>query len=149
MRNLTRKVTILALIALFIVPQAYSFSPVDDEKELTSLAEGFALAMSKKDKEWMEINLTSECMTHVPTGESINKQSTIQAFTGAVYDIKKSSVGNKSFGITEMEAVGSADYTVEGSVSGGDDISGTYKLSFKFKKTDAGWKISEILINGQ
>lgn len=144
-----RKVTILALIALFIVPQAYSFSAVDDEKELTSLADGFALAMSKKDKEWMDANLTNECMTYMPTGESINKQTTIQAFTGAMYDIKKSSVDSKSFGITEKEAVGSADYTVEGSTSGGDDISGTYKLSFKFKKTDAVWRISEILINGQ
>ncbi|MGB4400270.1 MAG: hypothetical protein WBJ10_12940 [Daejeonella sp.] len=147
--RLIQKVIILVLIVLFVGPQAYSNLIIDDEKELTSLADGFALAMSKKDKEWMETNLTGECMTYMPTGESINKQSTIQAFTGAVYDIKKSSVGNKSFGITEMEAIGSADYTVEGSVSGGDDISGTYKLSFKFKKTDAGWKISEIQINGQ
>lgn len=147
--RLIQKVIILVLIVLFVGPQAYSNLIIDNEKELTSLADGFALAMSKKDKEWMETNLTGECMTYMPTGESINKQSTIQAFTGAVYDIKKSSVGNKSFGITEMEAIGSADYTVEGSVSGGDDISGTYKLSFKFKKTDAGWKISEIQINGQ
>lgn len=149
MASLIRKGTILMLIALFLVPQAYSFSAPDDEKELTTLTDGFALAMSKKDKEWMDANLTKECMTLMPTGESIDKQSTVQAFTGAIYDIRKSSVGNKSFSVSEMDAVGSADYTVEGSVAGGDDISGTYKLSFKFKKTDSGWKISEILINGQ
>jgi hypothetical protein len=137
------------VIALLFILPAFSFAKIDDQKELAELADGFAVAMSKKDKVWMETNLANECMTYMPTGESVNKQSTIQAFTGAIYDIQKSSAANKSFTVTEQQAGGSADYTVEGSASGGEDISGTYKLSFKFKKTEAGWKISEILINGQ
>lgn len=148
MRGLIIRGTGLIMIALLFVSQAFSFPQPDDQKDLAILADGFALAMSKKDKVWMDANLTSECMTYMPTGESVNKQSTIQAFTGAIYDIQKSSAANKSFMITEQQAGGSADYTVEGSASGGTDISGTYKLSFKFRKTELGWKISEILING-
>ena len=149
MRGFLKKSTGLLVIALLFVSQSFSFSRVDDQQDLATLADGFALAMSKKDKAWMDANLTNECMTYMPTGESANKQSTIQAFTGAIYDIQKSATSNKSFMVTEMEAGGSADYTVEGSASGGSDISGTYKLSFKFKKTESGWKISEILVNGQ
>lgn len=149
MRGLLIKSTGLIMIALLFVCQAFSFSLADDQKDLATLADGFAVAMSKKDKVWMDANLTSGCMTYMPTGESVNKQSTIQAFTGALYDIQKSSAANKSFVVTEQQAGGSADYTVEGSASGGTDISGTYKLSFKFQNTESGWKISEIQINGQ
>ena len=149
MRGFIQKSTGLLVIALLFVSQTFSISRVDDQKDLATLTDAFALAMSKKDKAWMDANLTNECMTYMPTGESVNKQSTIHAFTGAVYDIQKSATSNKSFMVTEMEASGSADYTVEGSESGGSDISGTYRLSFKFKKTELGWKISEILVNGQ
>ena len=137
------------MIALLLFTPAFAFSRIDDQKDLAALADGFALAMSKKDKTWLDANLTNECMTYMPSGESINKQTTIQAFTGAVYDIKKSSAANKSFMVAEMDAGGSADYTVEGFGSEGGEIKGTYKLSFKFKKTELGWKIAEILINGQ
>ena len=149
MRRFITKSTGLLVIAVLFVSQTFSFSRVDDQKDLSTLADGFALAMSKKDKVWMDANLTNECMTYMPTGESINKQTTIQAFTGAIYNIKKSSTANKSFVVSEKDAGGSADFTVEGSGSNGGEISGTYKLSFKFKNTETGWKISEILINGQ
>ena len=149
MRVLIKKSISLVLIVLLFVSQAFSSAEIDDQKDLGALADGFALAMSKKDKVWMDTNLTNECMTYMPTGESINKQTTIQAFTGAIYDIKKSSTANKSFVISEKDAGGSADFTVEGSGSNGGEISGTYKLSFKFKNTETGWKISEILINSQ
>lgn len=149
MRGFIKKSTSFVVITLLFVSQTFSFTRADDQNELATLADGFASAMSKKDKVWMDANLTSECMTYMPTGESVNKQSTIQAFTGALYDIQKSSAANKSFLITDQQAGGSADYTVEGSASGGTDISGTYKLSFKFKKTESGWKISEIMIGGQ
>lgn len=138
----------LIIIALFFVCQVFSLTRADDQKDLSTLADGFALAMSKKDKGWMNTNFTSECMTYMPTGESVSKQLTIEAFTGTVYDIQKSTATNKSFMVTEQQAGGSADFTVEGSASGGADISGTYKLSFKFKRTESGWKISEILIHG-
>ncbi len=137
------------LITLLIFSQAFSFSVRDDQKDVAALADGFAVAMAKKDKMWMDTNFTNECLTYVPSGQTLNKQATIQAFTGGVYDIKKSTAENKSFMISDKDAGGSADYTVEGTMPDGNDISGTYKLSFKFKKTDAGWKISEILVNGE
>lgn len=136
------------LLALVIVSNSFAFSIADDQKDLTALADGFATAMAKKDKAWMEANFTNECITYSPSGEQLNKQATIHAFSGGVYDISKSSANNKSFKVADKDAGGSADYTVEGNMSG-NDISGTYKLSFKFKKTDAGWKVSEILIHGE
>lgn len=148
MQSSLRKITGAILLVLFIVSSAFSFSVADDQKDLTAIADGFAMAMSKKDKGWMEANFTNECITYAPSGEQLNKQAAISAFSGGVYDITKSSASNKSFMVADKEAGGSADYTVEGSMSG-NDISGTYRLSFKFKRTDTGWKISEILINGQ
>lgn len=136
------------LLALVIVSNAFSFSLADDQKDLVAIADGFATAMSKKDKTWMEANFTNECITFSPSGEQLNKQSMIHAFTGGIYNISKSSANNKSFKVEDKDAGGSADYTVEGDMSG-NDISGTYKLSFKFKKTDTGWKVAEILIHGQ
>lgn len=130
-----------------IFSQAFSFSAVDDKEDLAALADGFAVAMSKKDKAWMGVNFTDDCITYAPQGQTLNKQTTIHAFTGGVYDIKKSSADNKSFMVAGMDAGGSADYTVEGIMPDGNDISGTYKLTFKFKKAAAGWKISEILVN--
>lgn len=143
-----RKTLGATLLGLFIVASAFSFSVADDQKDLTVIADGFATAMSKKDKAWMEANFTEDCVTYAPSGEQLNKKATIHAFSGGVYDITKSSASNKSFMVADKEAGGSADYTVEGSMSG-NDISGTYKLSLKFKKTETGWKVSEILINGQ
>lgn len=136
------------LLALLIVSNAFSFSFADDQKDLAAIADGFAAAMSKKDKAWMEANFTNECITYAPSGEQLNRQATIHAFSGGVYDIRKSSANNKLFKIDNKEGSGSADYTVEGDMSG-NDISGTYKLSFKFKKTDSGWKVAEILIHGE
>ncbi len=136
------------LLALLFVSNAFSFSFADDQKDLAVIADGFAAAMSKKDKAWMEANFTNECITYAPSGEQLNRQATIHAFSGGVYNIRKSSASNKSFMVADKDAGGSADYTVEGTMSG-NDISGTYKLSFKFKKTGTGWKVSEILINGE
>ncbi|SKB68410.1 nuclear transport factor 2 family protein [Daejeonella lutea] len=135
-------------LALAIVSNAFSLSIADDQKDLSAIADGFAVAMSKKDKAWMEANFNNDCITYSPSGEQLNKQATIYAFSGGVYNISKSSANNKTFKVTDNDAGGSADYTVEGDMSG-NDISGTYKLSFKFKRTDTGWKVSEILIHGQ
>ncbi len=142
-----RKILGATLLTLFIFSTAFSFSVADDQKDLAAIADGFAAAMSKKDKAWMEANFTNECVTYAPSGEQLNKKATIHAFSGGVYDITKSSASNKAFMVADNDAGGSADYTVEGTMSG-NDISGTYNLSFKFKKTDSGWKVSEILING-
>lgn len=139
----------LGAIMVILLVVSHAFSAVDDKEDLAVLADGFATAMSKKDKIWMDANFTNECVTYVPSGQTLNKQATIQAFTGAVYDIKKSSADNKSFMVAGADAGGSADYTVEGTMGDGNDISGTYKLSFKFKKAVNGWKISEILVNGE
>lgn len=136
------------LLVLVIVASGFAFPVADDQKDLTAITDGFAAAMSKKDKAWMEANFASECITYSPSGEQLNKQATIHAFSGGVYNISKSSANNKTFKVTDRDAGGSADYTVEGNMSG-NDISGTYKLSFKFKKTDAGWKVAEILIHGE
>ena len=43
-----------------------------------------------------------------------------------------------------------ADFNVEGvgKVNGGEmDITGSYRFNLKFKKSDIGWQISEIVIN--
>ena len=141
----------ILFVVLLTASQAFSFFLVDDKQDLDGLADGFAIAMVKKDKAWMEANFTNACVTITQNGETPDKALTIKAFCGEVYDIKKSSADNKSFMVAGADAGGSADYTVEGITKpAGEiiDITGTYKLSFKFRKADKGWQISEILING-
>ncbi len=139
----------LVLVITLTISQAFSSFMIDDKKDLEALADGFSVAMVKKDKAWMEANFTNESVTITPNGETLDRALTIRAFCGEVYDIKKSLADNKSFMVAGADAGGSADYTVEGIIKpAGDDITGTYKLSFKFRKADKGWQISEILING-
>lgn len=143
----------MCLVFLVVVTFSQSFSSLigDDKQDLNALADGFAVAMVKKDKAWMEANLTSSCVMISPSSETLDKALTIKAFCGEVYDIKKSSASNKAFMIAGNEAGGSADYTVEGVTKTASeiiDIAGTYKLSFKLKKSDKGWQISEIVVNG-
>ncbi len=149
MRGFSRKVAVLIALFLLVFSQGFSFLAVDDKEDLAVLTDGFAVAMSKKDKAWMDVNFTPECVTYVPNGQTLDRQTTIHAFTGGVYYITKASASNKAFMVAGIGAGGSADYTVEGTLSDGNDISGTYKLTFKFKKGGAGWKISEILIHGE
>lgn len=136
---------------LFVLISLSQTVKADDQNDLSLLADGFATAMAKKDKVWMEANLSESCITYVPSGESLDRSTTLKAFTGMIYNINKASAANKSFMVAGNEAGGSADYTVEGTANAGSevmDIAGTYKLSFKFKKTEKGWSISEILVNG-
>ncbi len=143
-----KKGLFLVLIIILGISQAFSSFKMDDSKDIDALADGFALAMVKKDKAWMEANFTDASITITPHGETLDRALTIKAFCGEVYDIKKSSAHNKSFMVTGAEAGGSADFTVEGVTRpAGDDLTGTYKLYFKFRKADKGWKIAEILIN--
>ena len=143
----------MILIALLTISHAFSFNVVrDDQKDLAALADGFAVAMAKKDKVWMEANLATTCLTYAPSGETLDKQLTIKAFSGEIYDISDASANDKSFMVSGIDAGGSANYVVEGTLKSGGgsmDITGTYKLSLKFSKGDKGWQISEILINSQ
>lgn len=137
------------LLLLVVLLQAFSYSVVGDKEDLETLTDGFAVAMAKKDKVWMAAYFTDDCITYAPGGQTLNKQSAINAFTGGVYVIEKSVADNKSFMIAGKDAGGSVDYRVQGTMADGNDISGTYKLTFKFNRTTAGWRISEILVNGE
>ncbi len=141
----------MGLVILLTISQAFSSTPVDDKQDLAALVNGFATAMVKKDKVWMNANFASTVVTQTPTGESLDKALTIRAFSGEIYDITKSVAFNQSFTVTGTDAVGSSDYTVEGVAKMGTDIidvAGPYRLSFKFRKVDNVWQISKITIHG-
>jgi hypothetical protein len=145
--NLKKRLSVLLVILLGF---GQAFSAIDDQKDLAALADNFAIAMAKKDKAWMEANLSDGCVMQLPSGDSVNKNFAVKAFTGELYEISKASASNKSFMVAGSNAGGSADFTVEGvGKMGGQaqDITGTYNLSLKFKKSDKGWQISEILVN--
>lgn len=150
MRIALKKGLSLFLIILLALSQGFSALVTDDKADLEALADNFAQAMAKKDKAWMAANLSDDCVFYLPSGDSVKKDFTIKAFTGDLYEISKASASNKSFMVAGADAGGSADFTVEGvGKMGGqsEEISGTYNLAFKFKKSDKGWQISEILVN--
>lgn len=141
------------ILLLFV---AFTFSEVhsanlkfDGEDQLSSLLDSFSVAMVKKNKAWMGANLTDACVMYDPTGATLNKAAIIKIFTEGVYNISKSSTNNKTFKLEGIGATGLATFDVEGTaiINGeSNDISGSYKFSIKFKKTDKGWQISEIAI---
>lgn len=141
------------ILLLFV---AFTFSEVHSanlkftgEDQLSSLLDSFSVAMVKKNKAWIGTNLTDSCVMYDPTGATLNKAAIIKIFTGGVYNISKSAVNNKVFKLEGMDASGSAIFNVEGTANingGSSDLSGGYKLSVKFKKTDKGWKISGISV---
>ena len=140
----------LFLVILLAFTQTFAAFVSDDKADLEALADNFAIAMAKKDRAWMAANLSDDCVMYLPSGDSVKKDFAIKAFTGELYDIKVASASSKSFMIAGATAGGSADFTVEGQGKMGgqsEDISGTYNLAFKFKKSDKGWQISEILVN--
>jgi hypothetical protein len=142
------------LILLFV---AFSFTEVrsaqftsGDEDQLNSLIDSFSVAIVKKDKAWMLSHLSDVCKMYEPTGNTLNRAGIIMTFTEGVYNISKSDVVNRTFKINGADAGASADFNVEGvgKVNGGEmDITGSYRFSLKFKKSDGGWQISEIVIN--
>jgi hypothetical protein len=142
------------LILLFV---AFSFTEArsaqfisGDEDQLSSLIDSFSVAIVKKDKAWMLSHLSDACKMYEPTGNTLNRAGIIMTFTEGVYNISKSDAVNRSFKIDGANAGASADFNVEGvgKVNGGEmDITGSYRFNLKFKKSDSGWQISEIVIN--
>lgn len=142
------------LILLFV---AFSFTEVrsaqftsGDEDQLSSLIDSFSVAIVKKDKAWMLSHLSDVCKMYEPTGNTLNRAGIIMTFTQGVYNISKSNAVNRSFKIEGADAGASADFNVVGvgKVNGGVmDITGSYRFNLKFKKSNSGWQISEIVIN--
>ena len=140
----------LLLFVAFLFSEVHS-APIklSDEEQLSSLVDSFSTAIVKKNKAWLGGNLADACVLYDPTGATLNKVGIIKVFTEGIYNISKSSTNNKTFKPDGINATGSAIFNVEGTaiINGeSNDISGSYKFSIKFKKTDKGWQISEIAI---
>lgn len=147
---LLRKIILLLFVA-FTFSEAHSnVIKSGDEDLLSSLIDSFSVAMVKKDKAWMSANLTGGCKMFEPTGNVLDRTGIIRTFTEGIYNVSKSSAVKKVFKIDGADAGGSADFNVEGTgnINGNMmDIAGTYLFNLKFKKSDSGWQISEIMIN--
>lgn len=123
---------------------------INDEDILSSLLDSFSVALVKKDKVWMGANIAEACKMYDPSGAVLSKTAIIKTFSEGIYDISKSSVSNKAFIVNGTNADGSADFSVEGigKVNGDSiDLTGMYKFSLKFSKSDKGWQIAEITVN--
>lgn len=142
---------VLFILCIFAVGTAKSATLSSiNEGQLSSLVDSFSVALVKKDKAWMQANLSDACKMYEPTGNTLNKSTIIMAFTQGVYAISKSEALNKSIKINGAQADVSADLKVEGmgNVNGSEmDISNTYRLDLKFVQVDNNWKISEITIS--
>lgn len=144
------KKIVLLLILAFSLSEAHSaILKVSDEDQLSGLLDSFSVAMVKKNKAWMLANLTESCIMHEPGGNTLDKTGIIRTFTEGVYNIDQSIAGNKAFKVDGFDAGGSADFSVEGvgNINGNTvDINGTYRFTMKFRKSDKGWQISEMII---
>lgn len=142
---------VLFILCIFVVGTAKSATSLSvNDGQITSLVDSFSVALVKKDKAWMQANLSDACKMYEPTGNTLNKSTIIMAFTQGVYAISKSEALNKSIKINGAQADVSADLRVEGmgNVNGSEmDISNTYRLDLKFVQVDNNWKISEITIS--
>ncbi len=145
------KKIILLLFVAFAFSEAHpTVIQSGDEDQLSSLLDSFSVAMVKKDKAWMAVNLSGDCKMYEPAGNTLDRAGIIRTFTEGIYNVSKSSALKKVFKIDGADAYGSADFNVEGTgnVNGNMmDIAGTYLFNLKFKKSDNGWQISEISIN--
>lgn len=142
---------LLILFVAFTLSEAHSaVIKTNDEDQLKSLVDSFAVAIVKKDKAWITSNLSETCKMYDPGGNILDRKTIMHTFTEGVYDISKSAALNKTFKIVAEAADGIADFEVEGvgTVNGNRiDITGSYRFNLKFQKSDTGWKISEIIIN--
>lgn len=142
---------------LIIIFLAFTFTavkssplPSSNEEQLSSLIDSFSVALVKKDKLWMQANLSNECKMYEPTGSTLNKSGIIMAFTQGIYSISKSEALNRSFKVNGSQADANADLKVEGlgNINGSEmDITGTYRFNLKFVLVESTWQISEITIN--
>jgi hypothetical protein len=145
-----KKLLVLLFVAfLFTEARSAQFTS-SDEDQLSSLIDSFSVAIVKKDKVWMLSHLSDACKMYEPTGNTLNRAGIIMTFAEGVYNITKSEAINKTYKINGSEAEVSADFNVQGvgKVNGNQmDITGSYRFNLKFKKSDIGWQISEIVIN--
>ena len=145
-----KKLLVLLFVAfLFTEARSAQFTS-SDEDQLSSLIYSFSVAIVKKDKVWMLSHLSDACKMYEPTGNTLNRAGIIMTFAEGVYNITKSEAINKTYKINGSEAEVSADFNVQGvgKVNGNQmDITGSYRFNLKFKKSDIGWQISEIVIN--
>ena len=142
------------LFVLFLVFTVHAVNsnplPIGNEDQLNILIDNFSESIVKKDKEWMQANLSDACKMYEPTGSTLNKSGIIMAFTQGIYAISNSEALNKTFKIDGMKADASANLKVEGlaTINGSEmDISGTYRFNLKFALVDTTWQISEITIS--
>jgi hypothetical protein len=145
-----KKLLILLLVAFSFTEARSAQFTSGDEDQLNSLIDSFSVAIVKKDKAWMLSHLSDACKMYEPTGSTLNRAGIIMTFTEGVYNISKSDAVNRTFKIDGADAGVSADFNVEGigKVNGGEmDITGSYRFNLKFKKSESGWQISEIVIN--
>jgi len=145
-----KKLLILLFVAFSYTEARSAQFTSGDEEQLSSLIDSFSVAIVKKDKAWMLSHLSDACKMYEPTGNTLNKAGIIMTFTEGVYNINKSDALNKTYKISGAEAGVSADFNVQGvgKVNGGEmDITGSYRFNLKFKKSESGWQISEIVIN--
>jgi len=145
-----KKLLVFLFVAfLFTEARSAQFTS-SDEDQLSSLIDSFSVAIVKKDKVWMLSHLSDACKMYEPTGNTLNRAGIIMTFAEGVYNITKSEAINKTYKINGSEAEVSADFNVQGvgKVNGNQmDITGSYRFNLKFKKSDIGWQISEIVIN--
>ena len=142
---------LLVLFVAFTLSEVHAAAfKTGDEDQLKGLLDSFAVAIVKKDKAWIVSNLSETCKMYEPTGTILDRNGIVYTFTGGIYNISKSTALNKTFKIDGTDADGTADFAVEGigTVNGNQmDLTGSYRFNLKFKRSDNGWKISEIIIN--
>ena len=145
-----RKFLLLVFVAFTLSEAQANGIKSSDEEQLKGLVDSFSVAMVKKDKAWLAINLTEDCKMFEPSGSTLDRQAIVYTFTEGVYTVSKSKALNKSFKIISEAGDGSADFDIEGVgvVNGNQrDIAGVYHFNMKFQKLGGVWKISEIIIN--
>lgn len=145
------KKIILLLLVVFTFSEVHSaVIKSGDEDQLSSLLDSFSVSMVNKDKIWMGANISDACLMYDPSGITLDKPGIIKTFSEGIYNISKASVSNKVFKVAGADANGSAEFIVEGigNINGDSfSLNGNYKFSVKFRKSDKGWQISEVLIN--
>jgi hypothetical protein len=144
-----KKFVSLLFIALISATIQAKPTLTTENPELNKLLDGFSNAIVKKDKVWLEANLSANCLMNIPGTGSFDKQKIIFVFTEGVYNVSKSVFMNQKFTVDGTKASGNAAMEVEGTMSvegRSEDISSVYIFDLKFKKVDAGWQISEIEI---
>ncbi|MDB5121479.1 MAG: hypothetical protein JWN56_2697 [Sphingobacteriales bacterium] len=144
------KKLIFLFLIVFIGTNAHaSFISKPNEAEISKLLDGFSTAIVKKDKIWLNTNLSADCLMEITGSGTFDKEKIIHVFTQGVYNVSKSVFMNKKFSESGVVATANAAMEVEGTMAmegKEEDISSVYIFDIKFKKSATGWLISGIQI---